>query len=320
MTDFNEWKRQYASEQGLDEVLEEALSASEKTYAVLTFKPNRYKDGVISDYKGLYVFPDQDSDIQAGDAYLCLLTPYDGPKARVYYANPVRKIDTGLLMEIDPKVREDIVSNLWSKHGSQFEKRFEEKYLATLQKRIEEETREGHLAALAAKDEDIKALRVQMGELRNRLAESRPDPEGYRLESDEIVLTSEEEEQEQAPRRQEPVVPQPQPVQYGQEVPQVQQTGDPMARSRPRYRYDVTINGNLLRCSALEDGEHYFVHVSPDARTLLIRPNEDGRLVCYNDVLCISGLKEIFNVGEPGQDNHVEAEYSDRYGGMIVHL
>ena len=53
---------------------------------------------------------------------------------------------------------------------------------------------------------------------------------------------------------------------------------------------------------------------------MLIRPNEEGRVLCVNDALCIAGLREIFNVGKPGQDNHVEAEYSDRYGGMIVHL
>ncbi len=320
MTEFYEWKRQFASEQGLDQELERTMSAAGKVSAVLTFRPNQLKGGVISEYKSIYVFPEQDSDIQPGDPYMCILTPYDGPKGRVYYAKAVRKIDTGLLMEIDPKVRDEIVNSLWSKHGSQFEKRFEEKYLVTLQKRIEEETREGHLAAMAAKDDDIKALRTQIGELRNRLAENRPDPEGYRLESDEVVLTSDEEETEQIPKRQEPVVPQSQPVQHQTDVPQIQQTGDPMARSRPRYRYDVTINGNLLRCSALEDGEHYFIHVSPDTRTLLIRPNEEGRVLCVNDALCIAGLKEIFNVGEPGQDNHVEAEYSDRYGGMIVHL
>lgn len=320
MTDIFDWQRKYAEENGLNDELEETLKASGKLNAVLTFRPNPRKNGIISEYKSIYVFPDQDSDIQPGEPYLCLLTPYDGPRGLVYYAKAVRKIDTGLLMEIDPKVREDIVNNLWSRHGSQFEKRFEEKYLVTLQNRIEQETRDGHLAALAAKDEDIKALRMQIGELRNRLAENRPDPEGYRLESDEVVLTSDEEEREQIPRMPAPTVPQAQPVQYREDAPQVQQTGDPMARSRPRYRYDVTINGNILRCSALEEGEKYFVHVSPDTRKLLIRPNEEGRVLCINNALCIAGLKEIFNVGEPGQDNHLEAEFSDRYGGMIVHL
>ena len=81
--------------------------------------------------------------------------------------------------------------------------------------------------------------------------------------------------------------------------------------------YDVErVGENTLYSPSFTDNR-YFVHLSPNRNYLVIRPSEKGRAVCINNRI---ELERFGDVKPFTGKEKLNAEYSRRYGGMLVYL
>ncbi len=311
MANLLDLQREFMEREGTAFASDDVLVKSTTRMEMLVFKKNPSKPGLISEYDRIKVFPDNGYgglEIQEGEAYICILDKYAA--GGVYYAKAVRKVDVNLLMEFDPRLKSEMVSTLWKKNRAQFEQGFRDLYLQETREKVEEELKAKHEAELKAREDANAALRDEIRILKNDLA-ARPGRSEIPLGSEEIVLSSSEEEEKPQP---------PKPVLSAPAVPADRQVRrDPMEPKGAIVEYDVIIQGNRLSCEALRDGR-YYVHMSPDKRTLLIRPNEDGTIYAFDSGISIDRLSEIYGSPDPLEKNYLKAEYSERFGGMIVHL
>ncbi len=310
MANLLDLQREFMEREGTAFASDDVLVKSTTRMEMLVFKKNPSKPGLISEYDRIKVFPDNGYgglEIQEGEVYICILNKYEN--GGVYYARAIRKVDVNILMECDQNLKNEMISVLWKRNRAQFEKGFEEKYLGELQTRIEEELRERHQTELRAREDANAALREEIRILKNDLA-SRPERSEIGLGSEEIVLTSVEAEAARPPRA-------------VAAVPAAPTIGtvrrDPMETGVDIREYTVVIQGGRLSCDALRNGR-YHVHMSPDMRTMLIRPSEEGTIYAYDSGMSIDRLGEIYGSSDPLERNYLKAEYSERYGGMLVHL
>ena len=132
--------------------------------------------------------------------------------------------------------------------------------------------------AVASKDEEIERLKEENADLRRML-------EGNRMIAEA-----------NAERAQEP------------ESMPVEDVIGPMIRV-------TRVSPDMLR-SPFFTGHRYFVHVSYDLKTMVIRPHDYGTVICINNTLLISGLGTISSYTK---ETDLPSEYSPEKG-LIVHL
>ncbi len=310
MANLLDLQREFMEREGVELAPRDVIVRSNTAVDILVFRKNPRNTGLISDYNRIMVFPDAGYgglEIQEGEPYICIMSMYEA--GGVYYAKAVRKVDVNILMECDRNIKNEMISVLWKRNRAQFEKGFEEKYLGELQARIEEELRGRHETELKAREDANAALREEIRILKNELA-SRPGRSEIGLGSEETVLTS-FDGGEAAPPRTVPSSPASPAVGRARR--------DPMEPKGDAREYTVVIQGGRLSCDALRNGR-YHVHVSPDMRTMLIRPDEEGTVYAFDSGMSIDRLGEVYGSSDPLERNYLKAEYSERYGGMLVHL
>ncbi|MBR2254879.1 MAG: hypothetical protein IJ856_03555, partial [Candidatus Methanomethylophilaceae archaeon] len=82
-------------------------------------------------------------------------------------------------------------------------------------------------------------------------------------------------------------------------------------------RFEVErIGPDTIRSPSFTDNR-YFVHISPDYKLLVIRPNEDGNVYCLNKTI---RLKDLGLVSGFTARKFLVAEYSPLYEGLLVRL
>lgn len=272
-----------------------------------------------------YVMP-----IELGESYLCIIRQYNS----VYYAYPLHKIDMSAVISVSPDLRAEIFDRLWKKNKKAFENEFESRYLKETEAAISERLRAEHIKEIEAKDEDIKNLREEIRSLRTQViaseaaASSRQLTSEINLSSEEVVLTSDEETNQTAdasPNKEhlassEIFDPPSANTRMNDDLSTASDPFDPMFRKKSTFQYTVRITSDTLYCDSFVSGEKYFVHVSPDLRKILVRPNEDGTVTCNNKGLRLLGLNMVYGSSNQQMESMVIAEYSERYHGMLINL
>lgn len=310
----------YQRENLTEEELEEMNVQAEKEVSklvVLSFRTNPNGDGrTVSQYSKMFVFVDWDykgPSVLPGEVWLCSIEKNNS----VYLATPLKRITSNILLELDPILKKSIIDQLWKENKKSYEEQFDEKYRQNLTQELSEQYLEQEKKAIAAKDEEIEGLNRKISELKKELSDIRSEKriESFELASDIIDISSVEENtrteavEDESIHNVRPAIPN---VVQGVVRPK----DDPLHAVSQSYRYkDVRrTNRNSISSSAFTEGK-YSVHISPNKHVILVRPDDDGDVVCVNNSLCIYGLEFIISyIGE----EEMEAEYSSKYNGMLI--
>lgn len=317
-TDFRTWQSDYAG--SLDDESANKILSYASSLAVLTFTPNK-KDGgssLISKFEGSIAFVDSNCTdlVSAEDTWLCRI---DRSGYNVCYATPLIKITLSAVLNYNERLRNDLLDILWKKNNTELRRELTSRLRDEIEASIRTEEKN-------SAEERIKALEEEKNELRDELAQvqlqlskanSRPSVQDYiELGSDEdgIILDSAELPTISTvptipPRIQAPAAP------YGNIYPHFATPN--MTWAQPRARYEVVRVGEIALKSPSFTEDRYFVHVSPDYRTMVIRPHPDGKVFCICNTIEIKGLNTISPFREKKE---LLAEYSEAYGGLLVRL
>ncbi len=315
-------------ERGIDEEdALEALDRDRKKIHLLTFGLDNKKTNVVSYVSGKITFVDTrfPGKVEVGDVWLCSVS--QGNNGTVNYAMPIYKITATFLMNLDSNLREAVINSIWERNKGMFESDFAERYKDEIHRSATEEAR-------AELGDIIDELKGKVSYLENQLAQNRilaksqsvvsnsqPDMIELGSEIDDsrcIELGSEIAETVPEATVVRPSLPPKIPSTYRSGAP-----GIPEIRvvdqkeSAPPIVYEVQRIGEETLFSESFTDHKYFVHISPDAKILMIRPNEFGSALCINRRIRLKGLNKLSPFTE---QKKLTAEYSDRYEGLMVYL
>ena len=321
--DFREWQagQKFDGDDGSSELVKDY---SERLH-ILTFGLDRKGTSIVSQISGRIVFVDRDFqyEVAIGDTWVCKLS--EGNNCS--YAVPLIKVTLNEILNFNENLRENVLSTLWKKHGSDLKIIFENRYKTELQNKIAEELKADYdeklARAMKERDElenELRQTRFQL-EVQSTSMQSGAD-EYILLGSDDVpsadakATASLEEARQTSPETSEryPVqnataVPSQAPVQRG--PPQIKRT-EPVTQ-----KFEVERTGpDTIRSPSFTDNR-YFVHISPDYKLLVIRPNEDGNVYCIGNAI---RLKDLGLVSGFTVKKFLVAEYSELYKGMLVRL
>lgn len=353
--DFNDFVRENMAKYGSPDDGE--ISSEKKYVDMLTFNRNPKKDGVMSHYKAKPTFINpwdyEGEEVLPGDTYICSLSPtYDGTS---YYATPIKKVDMSVIMATSQEFIKVAMDKIWENHKDQIMDRFRDRYLDEVTKNVAEGLEEKHRDEIDAKEQENESLRAEIHRLRSQAdarewnpemtAESGATAGFHRLTSDEIVLSSDEaadeepdepvvettvEEAPQAVAEPEfpPIREHPSSLEMKYPVFEYRSLGEvqrpeydnPMVRVQSPVRYRVSIFSNSITCDSFINDARYFVHVSPDKRNLLIRPNEYGTVTCVNHTISVAGLDRLYSKKEGQMSVEYTGEYNPNLEGMLIKL
>lgn len=302
----------------------EDLDRQVRKLRVLRFALDVKKTNVVSRLDGKIVFVDRfyDGTVAVGDVWLCLVE--DAPT--VYYAVPLKKISAATVMELDDRLREDIVAHMWEINKRTYVRIFEEKYREDLYAKATDE-------ANAKNSEVIRNLREQVSELEKQVEQSKIVIESRLVPSaeDEIELSSDDVPSVAAcaavpiaplvpdgpsASTSPPIAP-PRPCNRVPGIPEIRRS-DAIPGAEPvSQKYDVErLDENTLYSDSFADGK-YFVHINLSGKFLVIRPNGYANVIATNRRIAIAGLGAMSKFTERGR---LIAEYSARYNGLLVYL
>ncbi len=307
---------------------EEALGSLDKGLKkihMLTFGLDNKKVNIVSFLNGKITFVDGrfPGKVEVGDVWICSVSS----SGTVNYAMPLYKITASFLINLDSRLREEMIDSLWERNKSMFETDFAQRYK-------DEVHDSAILEARAELGDKIVELKSRVSELENQLAQNRilsktvsavqePQTEMIELGSEidnngcielgsEAIMVDAE-----IPSFRTPSVP---------KIPNTYRAGSPgipeirIAEAReptPHMVFHVERIGEETLYSESFTDHKYFVHISPDTKILTIRPNEFGSALCINKRIRLKGLNKLSPFTE---QKKLTAEYSDRYEGLMVYL
>ncbi len=262
--------------------------------------------------------------VEVGDVWICSVEFSN----TVYHAMPIYKVSPSFLMGLDANLRDDIIDTLWRRNRSIFEKDFAERY--------KDEVHNAAIEEVGAElNGIINELRGKVSYLENQLEQNRilskSMVSAQTATADTIELGSYEEEtcvelgsdvpQEPATEARSPRIgrqPSKIPNFYVTSAPGIPQIRTPeRTESHPHSVFNVERKGEETICSESFTDHKYFVHMSPDGKMLVVRPNEFGSALCINGSIMLKGLGKVSPFTGPKK---LTAEYNDRYEGLIVYL
>ena len=320
--------RREMRDRGIDE--EEALESLErdrKKIHLLTFSLDNKKTNIVSYVNGKITFVDTKfpGKVEVGEAWICSVS--QGMNGTVNYAIPIYKINATFLMNIDAELRDKMINSLWERHKGMFEEDFAERYKDEIHDLA---TRE----AKAELEGIINGLKEKVSYLENQLAQNqilnKSLPAVQSQQSDVIELSSEIDGsrcielsseiatvESEAPSFRVSVPPKI-PSVYSSSTPGIPEIRIAEKReASPHAVFDVQRVGEETLMSESFTDHKYFVHISPDAKTLTIRPHDFGTALCINRKIRLKGLNKLSPFTEPKK---LAAEYSERFEGLIVYL
>ena len=320
--------RREMRDRGIDE--EEAFESLErdrKKIHLLTFNLDNKKTNIVSYVNGKITFVDTKypGKVEVGDVWICSVS--QGLNGSVNYAVPIYKINATFLMNIDAELRDKMINALWERHKDMFKSDFAERY--------KDEIHDMAISEAKAEFEGIiNGLKEKVSYLENQLAQNRilnkslpavQDPQSDFIElSSEIdsggciELTSEVAPAEsETPSFRTPSAPKI-PSVYSSNTPGIPEIRVAEKKEAvPHAVFDVQRVGEETLMSESFTDHKYFVHISPDAKTLTIRPHDFGTALCINRKIRLKGLGKLSPFTEPKK---LAAEYSERFEGLIVYL
>lgn len=319
--DFFEWRS--ANRDNLDDDIRDTENRYVNDLEVLTFRVGNKGFEIISTYRDQIVFVDKNSsnEVAAGETWLCRLR---SNSVSVWYAMPVLRITLSEVMNFNEELRENVLSSLWAKNRKELTLMLEERLRKEIQEKLITEVNESN-------SEEKNRLKKRIEELESELHETRFQLDAQEkmcvasLDDDYITLgsedtvkvlsdanVSEKTEVNVEDRQTASAVTQiPQTSQIPKTIPQIKRV------TAVPQKFEVErISDNSLRSPSFTD-RRYFAHLSPDYHTLVIRPDDEGRVYCLDNVIRLEGLGRVspFTVKK-----FLPAEYSEIYEGMIVRL
>jgi len=260
------------------------------------------KGNVSGMYRGKYVYRDgyHELDINPGEIWVVSLSL--NPKTNNnYFAKPLMRIDGSFLYELKKDQIDSLAKHLWEDNKVILEPALEEKYKDVVNEQIAKAVKEQTEAVIQEK----KALEDKIQELQRI---NKEDKEIIESKEEEInllsakVLVMKNEPDMVAPKP----APQAQPEPVGEFTEQVKPPKNVIIRAGP----------DMLRSESFKKSR-YFVHMSADHKSLLIRDDKNGNVVCMDNTILLAGLNTILPFTE---ECVLPSEYSSRYGGTIVAL
>ncbi len=319
--DLIEWQ---ASHRFDDEETEKLFREFSNQLYILTFRLDRNGTKVISQHNGCIIFVNRDFqfEVSVGDTWICKLTPAQN----CAYATPLIKITLNDVLNFNEQLRENVLRVLWQKHGSDLKVIFENRYKNEIQSKIAEELKtdyEEKINRISKEKEEIEdELHQTRFQLKSQETSSPVDLDEFIfLGTDDIITKS--DPNVNLPKSSEfksNVVAESNPIRStdGSPAPVSQISAPQIKRTGAvTQKYEVTrIGPDTISSPSFTDNK-YFVHISPDYKLLLIRPDEDGDVYCINKTI---RLKDLGLVSGFTNRKFLVAEYNEQYRGMLVRL
>jgi len=320
--------KELAERVGIDEDAypESSFRKDIRNYHILVFKKNPKKDGLMTMQLGRITFLDwsySGEPIEPGDHVLCTVKEDFDHNV----ATPVMKITPSVLMSFSNEIRDAIVKALWDKNKKDYEGHFEKIYKSEVYEQAKDDAEKANEAKLQELNEEIEKLKTQLSAARYAMSQASFDIDSGRVESDEIELSSEPPKEKSTDRPKDTVSflssnrDSERPRRYDapdrrEEVFRYRMWSDsimPLHYGMPEVK---RIAPRALFSEDFDDGR-YFVHVSPNKKTMLIRKHEEGEIFCVNHQIMIQDLERLYPFSEMKE---LKAEISSKYGGILVHL
>lgn len=259
--------------------------------------------------------------VLAGDIWLCMAAMV----GMVYYAMPLKKITSSMIMGLSDDIRDGIIDALWKSNRAEFVKIFEQRYKEDVYQQAYNQAKEESQTIIAGLEDKVSSLSKQVEHSRMILG-SQESPEDY------IVLGSEEDAESKQTVAQAAPVHEPASVQAPREdfnpvigrramvsapgMPEVR-VADQLQWRAPTQRYVVErLAEETIYSESFIDGK-YFVHINPSKRFIVVRKHDYGSAICINRRIRLDGLGSYSSFGGRCQ---LMAEYSARYDGMLIYL
>ena len=325
--DMNDFRREMI-DRGLDD--EEALESLEndrKKIHMLTFGLDNKKTNVISHVNGKVTFVDSrfPGKVEVGDVWICSVSP--GNNITVNYAMPIYKVTASFLISLDSNLREKMIDSLWDRNKGMFESDFAQRYKNEIHDLAIEEARaelDGIINELKGRnsmlEEELererilnKSLSASHDSTQNMIELGSEINNNVCIELGSAPLCADAE----APAIRMPTIPKiPNTYRAGSPgMPEIRVVG--AKESVPHMVFNVERIGEETLFSESFTDHKYFVHISPDANILTIRPNEFGSALCINRRIRLKGLN---NLSPFTEKKELAAEYSEKYEGLLVYL
>lgn len=323
--DFVDFQKKMA-EFGIEEVVaNDFIERTKKKIYFLTFTLDRKKN-ITSRINGYITFVDSKypGKVEAGDVWICTAES----TGEVYYAMPLYKVTPSFLMNLDNGLRTDMMDHFWKRNKAVFEKEFADKYKDEVHDQAIKEARADLEGIIAGLQERVASLQSQLDQSNMLLSQSNSVIEkseskmidlGSDICGDYIDLGSESVSDDAVVYSSENTDPPIIPSSYNSPAPGIPEIRVPEQRANVTkpLRYKVERTGKETIYSESFTSPKYFVHISPDANLLVIRPNDFGSALCLNKQISLKGLDGF---AEYTGKKELMAEYSERYEGMIVYL
>ena len=283
MMDFVKWQAETNEKYGLKEEDWKEI----KEAAILTFGLDSM-GRVSSTHNKRHVIKHRDSEktIMLGETWICSVTK--PPLVDTYYfAKGLVRIDPSFLYELKKDQMDEIASYVWEKQRHIIEPGLKEKYDDMVKKDLAqavEETRKGYEAEISALKEMIKGLEQKDAENKNIIS-------SLHGKLDAATATR--------------------PV---QDVPA---PGGHVMYHLPVQKISVRRSGPDSIFSESFSKSRYYVHMSADHRMMIVRPHEEGNIVCMNNTIVLERLSEISSFSGP---HEMVSEYNPVYGGIQIYL
>jgi hypothetical protein len=277
--EFNSWLAEENEKYGLTD---NDWAGLKKT-AILTFILDG-ENKVRSSHNGIIVFRHWDSEktIMPGETWICSLML----KERTYFATGVKRIDSSHMFELNKDQADEIASTIWERHRETIEPLLEEKYKDVAAKKIEQfvaETKQKYEAEITMLKDTVNRFEQKDTENKNIIS------------SLHEKLNAAENEKISRPAA--AVVP--------------------ALSSYTALQASVKRDGPDSISSDLFSRSRYFVHLSADGRILVVRPHDNGNVVCMNNVIELNGLSMVSSFNGPQE---MVSEYNPTYGGIQIYL
>lgn len=320
--DFLDWQRDMSNTVEANGFTQDEYREQVRRLKVLGFHIDNKGVNIVSEIDGVIVFVDRKYNgekVLAGDVWLCSATMV----GMVYYAMPLKKITSSMIMGLSDEIRDQIINALWRSNRAEFEKIFEQRYKENVYKQAYAQANDENQAIIAG-------LKSTIDDLTKQVEHSRMLIGGMESSDDYIVLGSEdvaETPKEEAGVRQVQEVVQALAEEFNPVIGRramVSAPGMPEVRVSdqfqgriPSVKYTVDrISEETIHSESFIDGK-YFVHINPSKRFIVVRKHDYGSAICINGKIRLDGLGAYSGFSGRCQ---LMAEYSVRYDGLLIYL
>lgn len=246
------------------------------------------KGNVSANYLGKPVFQDRnsDDDFKPGETWICKV---DMSRDNYYFAKSIAKVDGSFFYDLNRDQMEELAETVLKNHRDMIEPLLEEKYKNVMVERISDAVMEKEAELV----EQINELEAHVNELEKKDVENRQIISSLQNKLDTCEAMG--------AKRSVSETVSPSADVFTGGVPVVHITRD---------------NPDELTSEQF-NRPRYFAHFSADQRILLIRPHDEGNVVCMDNRIQLLGLSKISSFDGPVE---MVAEYAPEYGGFVVRL